>query len=327
MGSGGGRGELSRHYEGGAISAPGFTSSRIIQAGAEDGTLAVDAVVEDRLQALEPPLAEKLALGDLKTLVQNKLAEELDVERVNVIGSSAKGTQIGRVAGNDVDLEVVLKRESLGDWLTQENGPRNCLTKVRSLIEGDPRFSSVEAHVDRNVVSARVGSAKVDIVPAFIHPEGGVLIPDTSGGQTWIRTNPRLSKRLLQIQDDRHRSQVVPMVKLAKDWSLRNGDYLDSYMVEATVMRYFAEKPKDGEDSYRANFHEYISRLPLYFQKGAARDPVYGGPLDDDLDSAVRSRLISKAIRDTKKLQKAERLLKAGNSDRGADLYREVLGG
>jgi hypothetical protein len=327
LGSGGGRGELSRHYSNGSVSSPGFAPTFVVPPGAEEGTRVVDAAIQERLRAIEPPESERRFLGELKSGVQSSLAGELDVERVSVVGSYSKRTQIRREAGNDIDLELVLRQSTHGEWLTQENGPRNCLNKVRSIIERDPRFTNVDVSVDRNVVTARFGQSTVDIAPAFVHPDGGVVIPDTFGGQTWIRANPRLSNRLLHIMDARHRQGVIPVVKLVKDWDARHGGHLGSHLIEAMAMRHFAEKPDGGERSLRTDTHEFLSRFVWYLQKGATRDPVYGTPADDHLTPELRSTVISRAIRAAGKLDKAEALIRAGKFARGADLYREVLGG
>ncbi len=327
MGSGGGRGELSRHFDGGTVSSPGFKSPHFLPPSAEETTRAIDFVIEDRQRAIDPPTTQRQALGELKNAVQSRLSEGLQVERVNVVGSFAKGTQIRKEGGNDIDLEVVLDRRAHGDWLTQANGPTNCLTKVKSLLESDPRFSSVEIRVDQNVVSAMLDDARVDIAPAFVHEEGGVVIPDTSGGQRWVRTNPRLSKRLLDLKDSRHGGQLIPLIRLAKDWNERNGGRLKSYTIEAMGMRYFDEKPEGGENSPRANTHEFFSRMQWYLQKGAVVDPVFGKPADSYLTPEDRTVLISKAIRIQTKLDRAERLANSAKPERAAELYEEALGG
>jgi hypothetical protein len=92
-------------------------------------------------------------------------------------------------------------------------------------------------------------------------------------------------------------------------------------------MRYFDEKPQDGENSPRANTHEFFSRLQWYLQKGAVVDPVLGKPVDTYLSSEDRSILISKAVRIQGKLERAERFANSAKAEKAADLYREALGG
>lgn len=327
MGGGGGRGELSRHYGGGAISSPGFEPTTVLPPTREETTRAIDGVVEEHAARLAPPQRQVRELGELKNAVQSSLSGELGVEGVNVVGSVAKGTQINRPGGNDIDVVFVLDRGRHGDWLTQENGPRNCLTKVRDVLASDLRFSHVEIGVDRNTVTARVGDSKVDIIPAFRHPESGVLIPDTSGGQRWVRTNPRMSKRILEEKDRRWGGQVTQTLKLAKDWNERNRTGLSSTHLEAMVEGHFDRKPQTGENSSRANVHEFFARLPWYLQE-RAHEPVYHQRVDSYLSSDDRSRAISKASRTASRIEKAEKLARRANySDAAAEAYRGVLDG
>lgn len=327
MGGGGGRGELSRHYGGGAISSPGFEPTTTLHPSQEETTRAIDGVIEEHVVRLAPPARQVRELGDLKSAVQSTLSRELAIQGVNVVGSVAKGTQIDRPGGNDIDVEFVLDRGRHGDWLTQANGPRNCLTKVRDVVASDPRFSQVEVGVDRNTVTARVGNSKVDIIPAFRHPEGGVLIPDTTGEQRWIRTSPRTSKRILEEKDRRWAGQVTHLLKIAKDWNERNCTGLSSTHLEAMVEGHFDRKPQNGENSSRANVHEFFARLPWYLQE-SAHEPVYQQRVDAYLSSDDRTQAISKASRTASHIEEAEKLARrANNSDSAAEAYREALDG
>ncbi len=327
MGGGGGRGELSRHYEGGAISSPGFERSTFVPPTQEETTRAVDEVIEAYVSHLAPPPRQVRLLGELKVAVHSALSREFGIEGVNVVGSVAKDTQIDRAGGNDIDVLFVLDHARHGDWLGQENGPRNCLTKVRDLVASDPRFSQVEVRVDRNTVTARIGASSIDIIPSFRHPEGGVWIPDTSGGQRWIRTHPRMSKRILEVKDRVWQGQVTQVLKIVKKWNDRTKAGLTSTHLEALVEGHFDRKPRHGENSQRANVHEFFARLPWYIQE-RAYEQAYGQRVDTYLTSSARSKAISKASRMAKRIENAERIARRTNQqDAAAEAYREVLDG
>jgi hypothetical protein len=327
MGGGGGRGELTRHYEDGSVSSRGFESRHVIPPNHDETTGAIDAVIEEHVQRLDPPARQLRELGDLKRAIQASLSRELAVDATNVVGSVAKGTQIDRPEGNDIDVEFVLNPISHGDWLTQDNGPRNCLTNVRSILSSDPQFSHIELRVDRNTVTARIGQSRVDIIPAFRHPDGGVLIPDTTGSLGWVRTNPRMSKRILQEKDRRWGGQVSQTLKIAKEWSMKNGGHLTSTHIEAMVEAHFDRKSQNGENSSRANVHEFFARLPWYVQR-SSYEPVYGQRVDTYLSSEDRSRVIARASRVGTRVNRAERAAQgADNSDAAAEAYRELLDG
>jgi hypothetical protein len=325
MGGGGGRGELSRTYEGGAVSASGFSGDRFVPPNGEEVTVAVDHAIGEYSETLAPPLRQLRELGSLKDLVQASLRRELHVDGVNVVGSVAKGTQIDRPGQNDIDVEFVLDREAHGDWLSQANGPRNCLSKVREVLSTDPRFTNVEVRVDRNTVTAEFGDAKIDIIPAFRDPEGGVLIPDTVGSEGWARSNPRLSKRILQAQDQRWDGQVTQTIKIAKKWGEAHAPQLSSTHIEAIVLKEYSLKPPDGENSSRTHVQEFFARLPWLLQN-TVDEPVYRQRIDGYLSPDDRSRAISRALRTASKFARAEKLAREGDDpDGAADAFREAL--
>ena len=326
MGEGGGRGDLSRTYSGGAVSSPGFETEHYLPPSQDETTHAVNHVIEAYVGQLDPPTRQVRELGEAKEAIQSSLSRELSVEGVNVVGSVAKRTQIDRPTGNDIDVEFVLSRDRHGDWLTQTNGPRNCLTKVRETLSTDPRFSNIDLSVDRNTVTAQFGRSRVDVIPAFRHPDGGVLIPDTSGGQKWIRTNPRLSKRILEEKDHRWGGQVTQTVRIAKAWSDRHRGP-SSVHVEAMVQDYFDHKPQNGDNSSRTNVLEFFTRLPWYFQN-YSYEPTYHQRVDAYLTPEERTRMIAKAERTAAKVRKAKTAARrANNADAAAEAFREVLDG
>jgi len=326
LGSVHGRSDLSRHYGPKSLGG-GYGFATEGPASVQDIPLddQLETSIDRRVGALSLGEGDRRDLQELKDQVRASLSRGLAVERVNVVGSFSKETQIRDEEGNDIDLQVTLRRDLLDGWLDQENGPRNCLTKVRSVLSQDPRYSDVEIRVDRNAVRAKFGDKVVDIVPVF--REGGdVLIPDTKGGQSWIRSNPRLSKRLLDLADLNHRGRVKPIVKLVKDWNNRHGRRLSSYQIEAMVLRHFHEKPAGGTPSYLADLTELFGHLPWYLRKGSIRDPVDDSPLDTHLSPEDRSRLVRLTRREGRRLREAEWHARHGRSQRAARLVGVVIG-
>lgn len=322
MGNGGGRRELARHMSGGAISSPGFSPTYELPPNPRETTAAIDEVLDDHLDSIRPSRAEEKLLGEMKDWVASTLSSELTLEQVNVVGSVAKRTQNRRKAGNDIDVVFILNEKVHGNWLTQENGPRNCLSKVRDALASRLRMSDIKT--DRNTVTGRVGDKKIDVIPAFRHPEGGIWIPDTSGRQKWIRTNPRLSKRLLEERDRQWNGQVTKIIRLAKDLNEKNGGILTSTHIEATVTAHLDTRPSGAEKSLRASFHEYVARLPWLLQRPAYEE-VYHQRVDEYLTPKERDRAIAWARRAASKVERAEKIARRGLPDQAADAYQEVL--
>src|SRR5271170_1775126 len=195
--SGGARGTRGDH---------GLFSVTKPRATSEEATGKIDQGLESKDSQLNPPSHEKSRLRELKDDVSRTLSTELSVIRVNVVGSEAKGTQIRRRRGNDIDLQVLLDPKVHGDWLGQGSGPSNALRGVKAALDRNPNYQGARIEQDRNVVTVKVGGATVDIAPTFAKdstnprqedsfefPHLGEMlpvtpgrIPDTTGSQRWL---------------------------------------------------------------------------------------------------------------------------------------------
>lgn len=324
MGGGGGRGEFSRHFRGGLISSPGFGKVLYKPPGNEAVTNAINDIIERKLISITIPVDQTHRLERLKEITKSALEKNMDIVSINVVGSIAKGTQIKKKEGNDVDLEVILNKDKYGEWLNNENGTIYALEKTKDALKSDPRFRAIKVRVDRNAVTAILGGLKVDVVPVFEHSNGGVLVSDTHT-RKWLRSDPRRSKRILEIIDSRNENKVVPLIRILKDWNQKNGRKLNSVTIEAMAEHYFVnDKPKNGENSNRANVHEFFSKFPYYLQNGIS-DQLFDQRVDTYLNEKDRDKLISRAQRTSEKIDKAERAARDGNVGESTRLYREAL--
>lgn len=326
MGSGGGTGNLFRTYKGGGYSQGGFSTELSYSKESKKSNESVESIFDDHVRRIRVSKNERLHLDDLKNEISESLSHDMKVKRVNVIGSTAKNTQIKNRKGNDIDIMVELDEKEHGEWLKQENGPRNAFEKVKRTLQKDPRFKNVEMHVDRNVVTVEVGNQKADVILSFPIKDGGHVIPDTSGGQKWIKTNPRLSSRLFNNLDEKHDHKLSELTMEVKDWNQRNGGHLTSHHIDCMTYDYFRNnKPKDGENSHKVNTREFFERIPWYLKRHV-KDPVYGERADNYLSDGRRREIIANSQKSTKKLRQAEKKARNGDGEESNRLYREFLG-
>lgn len=326
MGGGGGSGHLTRTYRGGRVSLPGFGHKTIVPTNSGSIRNSIDAITERHLFKIEVPGPQSLRLGNLKDQISDALSKDFGIEKVSVIGSVAKGTQIKNKRGNDIDTLFVLDKKQHGAWLNQEGGHRICLERIKRALQKDPRFRNVELRVDRNVVTAYLGNERVDIIPAFENPKGGYYIPDTYGKGGWIESNPRLEARLFRNLDSKYNGNVIKMTKIVKDWNQRNGANLSSNHINCMVYDFFRyNKPKDGENSHKANVREFYERMPEYLRHHV-KDPVYGNPSDSYLGDKERRGAIGKAQKSANLLKKMDDEAMQGHQNQSEEHYRKFLG-
>ena len=99
MGGGGGSGHLTRTYRGGRVSLPGFGHKTIVPTNSGSIRNSIDAITERHLFKIEVPGPQSLRLGNLKDQISDALSKDFGIEKVSVIGSVAKGTQIKNKRG------------------------------------------------------------------------------------------------------------------------------------------------------------------------------------------------------------------------------------
>lgn len=326
MGGGGGTGKLFRTYKDGWYSHGGFSSGLSYSKESKNCNESAETIFDDHIRKIRVSEKERFHLESLKNKIGESLSQDMNVKRVNVVGSIAKNTQIKNINGNDIDIMVEIDDKEHGKWLRQEKGPRNSLDKIKRTLQKDPTFKNVEMHVDRNVVTVEVGNQKADVIPSFQIEDGGHVIPDTSGEQKWIKTNPRLSSRLFNNLDKKHDKKLSELTMVVKNWNQKNGKYLTSHHIECMTYDYFIKnKPSEGENSQRVNTREFFERIPWYLKRHA-KDPVYGERADSYLTDDKRRKVIANSQKSTKILRVAEENARKGNELESNSLYTEFLG-
>lgn len=225
----------------------------------------VETLATDKLRNVKPDLAEMRDLNRFAEEVQTDIGQRLSVKEKHLFGSSIKNTMVDSSHRKDADILVVLDSDNHADLLRGKNGAQLSLIKIKESLERNPRYKGAEIKIDGSAVVVKKGGKIVDIVPAFRDPNGrGFLIPENRNGGRWIRTDPRKSKRILNIEDKKHYGQVRPLVQLAKDWNERNGKKLKSYHIEVMVIQHFMNMDPNEKPSLHANADEFFYRLPEY---------------------------------------------------------------
>ena len=285
-----------------------------------------EILATNKLNNVQPDWAEMRNLNHYAEEVQNDIGEKLSIKEKHLFGSSVKNTMVDSSHKKDADILVVLDSEKHADLLSRKDGAQVSLVKVKEALERNPKYNDAEIKIDGNAVVVRQSGKTVDVVPAFRNPNGsGFLIPENRNGSRWIRTDPRTSKRILNIEDKKHYGQVRPMVQLAKDWNERNGKKLKSYHMEAMVIQHFMNKDPRGERSLHANADEFFYRLPEYVSSSQMRDPATDEKLGDYLSSNDKEKVIKSAMKTRENIEKARSAKEAGDGDKSLYYYRRAL--
>ena len=282
--------------------------------------------VSIKLNKIQPDLAEMKALNQYAEQVQTDIGEKLSIRERHLFGSSIKNTMVDSSNKKDADILIVLDYEKHHELLSVKNGSKQTLIEVYDALKSNPKYKEADVTIDGSAVVIRRGEKIVDIVPAFRNPNGkGFLIPENRKGNKWIKSDPRTSKRILEIEDKIYHGQVRPMIQIAKDWNERNGRILKSYHMEAIVIQHFKNRNSDSSRSNQANVDDFFFRLPEYISSSVIRDQATEEKLGGYLSKEEKNKAINLAIKTRHNIERARAYKNEGDYERSLNYYGKVL--
>lgn len=285
-----------------------------------------EELASEKLNNIQPDWAERRQLNLRAEQIQRDIGEKLSVKEKHLFGSSIKNTMVNSSNRKDADILIVLDSEKHSDLLTGKYGAKLSLVEVQESLKKNPKYKDAQITIDGNAVVVKQDGKIVDVVPAFRNPNGkGFLIPENRNGTRWIKSDPRTSKRILDIEDKKHYGQVRQIVQLAKDWNERNGKKLKSYHVEAIVIQHFMNKDSDKNRSIHANADEFFYRFPEYISSSQLKDPATDEKLGGYLSLSDKENAIKSAMRTRDNIDKARSAKDAGDGEKSLNYYRKAL--
>jgi hypothetical protein len=269
----------------------------------------------DKLDIIE---LSALAVAKRQAAIAPTLARQLTVIDDFVAGSFARKTMIEPLKKASVDLFLVLTPAL---YLAAPNGPANLLERVKRCINTSLN-QATEASRTAVGITIKYPDFRVDVIPAFMHDAGAMLIPDPNE-KKWVQTNPKLHLQMWNKSNADHHGQLVPLIRLAKQWNQHHGGVFRSFHLETLVRDIFMSQPIED-----------LPHAMLYFFENAAShlrvsDPA--GNLDslaDYLDdSYLRQLAISKMFRTGADLARdGLRLEASDNSEQAILKWRGIFG-
>ena len=238
-------------------------------------------------------------------------------------GSYSRSTMIAPLKEADVDILVVLNSKYFHQYDANAAGSQAGLLDAmrRVLLKTYTRTPDISRN--GQAVTIRFDDFLVDVVPAFMRPGGGYLIPN-SISRSWVATDPKKHVEIMSAANKVHDGQLVPLVKMIKAWNKAHGKYFRSFHLEVLAMQILTG----------VTISDFPSALRFFFDKARTAvtqknlDPSgYGG----DVGSYINTReSIDEAV---KKLQwaydtavRAEEAAARGRIRDAMELWSRLLG-
>lgn len=283
-------------------------------------------LVNDKVDSIEPDPFEMRALSNFSNSVRDDLNSDLSIDEVHFFGSSVDGTMINTKHKSDSDVMFVLNTKEHGKFLSDPEGPSESLSAFKSALEKDPKLLGTKITIDNNAVTISQYGKNVDAVPAFKNPDGrGFLIPQVNGEQKWIRTDPRTMRRIIDIKDKKHHGNVRKLIKLAKDYNIRNGIGVKPYHTEAMVIQYYENKSSSKDESLQSDVDGFFFRYPEYLSSNNIADPATGEKVGGYMNQKSRDRAIKLSSKSRSYVKKAREAKESGDEKSALDYYRRVI--
>lgn len=206
-----------------------------IESGLDDVQAEADADIEDVREARRR-----------RDLFKTALLPCSDVDEVRVSGSLARGTHKDPI--HDVDLVCVFAASDHTDWGGPGDSAEASLEYTQGLIAklgssgaGVVRLTRLQNHSVKCFLDdpEDPDAFTVDVTPALVHAERGILIPERRK-KDWVQSDPQF---LIDLVAERHGAwnQFAKLVRVLKRWNSDHGEHLKSLVVEVLALDHLQE--------------------------------------------------------------------------------------
>jgi hypothetical protein len=248
-----------------------------------------------------------------------------DVDEVRPSGSLARGTHKDPI--HDVDLVAVFDNAAHPDWGSNGSTAAEALEHTRGLIQDllgsdgeygeEVRLTRIQNHAVKCFLDdpETEGAFTVDVTPALVRTEGGILIPEQRAAR-WIASDPG---HMIDLVAERHTgwNEFAKLVRVLKRWNSDQGSLMKSLVVEVLAVHHLKEA--DRPDAFSRFFASAGNAVwqPVTDPAGLC------GEIQPDLDRSKANELLAEAA------DKAWRAVDAagrGEVKPAICLWREVFG-
>ena len=161
-----------------------------------------------------------------------------EVAHAYIVGSVGRGT--AAVGESDVDMIFELPWKEYERFsVYADNGQSALLQEVKEEILG--RYPRTDLKGDGQVVVIDFDLFRVELVPAFLRPDGSYLHPDTNHGGSWKSTYPRLEQRAVWEMQERSLRYFGFLCNVLRVWRGAQKVAIGGFLIDTLVYDYFSQ--------------------------------------------------------------------------------------
>jgi len=213
------------------------------------------------MDIISPTDAQRQEITNKRKLTERYLAgafpisSTLPLERVILIGSAARGTNVRPIQDIDVMAEFVNK-DNIFEQYRRDSGA--FLQQISRAL--DAKTSLVTIGARGQALRLFYQSGPVDIAPVFASSTGGYGLP---GGGAWITIDPEAQANWLVERKSQVGAYLPHLVKLARRWNDVHGHNFRSYHLEVVVCHVFGRVGTNWRKEVKFFFDHAPSFIPV----------------------------------------------------------------
>ena len=186
------------------------------------------------------------------------------------VGSYGRNTAIHGTS--DVDMIFELPYSVYLQYNAHlDNGQSSLLQAIRASVK--KTYSTTDIGADGQVVVVSFGDdIRFDLVPAFTNADGSFKHPDSNGGGSWQRTNPKPEIAAIRARNTACNGNLIPLCRMMRAWKDKMNVPIGGLLID-TLAYQFIGSWEYRDESYL--YYDYMCRDFFAFMAGQDRTQPY----------------------------------------------------
>ena len=171
------------------------------------------------------------------------------------VGSYGRNTAIKGFS--DLDMLMRLPYETYNKYSNYSgNGPSALLQAVKNSIL--KTYSSTSIGADGQVVCVSFADGMLfEVLPAFVNNDGSYTYPDSNGGGSWKKTNPKPEQEAIKTRNDACNKNLIRLCRMMREWRNHNNLRMGGLLID-TLAYQFIENWQYRDKSYL--YYDFMCR-------------------------------------------------------------------
>lgn len=179
------------------------------------------------------------------------------------VGSYGRNTAIHGTSDVDMIFQLPYRVYQQYDGHSG-NGQSALLQAVRNSVK--KTYSTTDIGADGQVVVVSFGDdIRFDLVPAFANPDGSFTHPDSNGGGSWKKTNPKPEIDAIRTRNTDCNGNLIRLCRMMRAWKDKMNVPIGGLLIDTLAYRFIGSW-KHRDKSYL--YYDYMSRDFFDFMAG-----------------------------------------------------------